>query len=63
MSSLTLSKKEIYKKYNKLNHDYIKRIINEIISNCRKISLEKAKPISIITPKEFRQFVEEVGEI
>lgn len=57
------TKKELYQKYWKVPERRKKNVMNSIIAKCRNISLESAKPKQKIDPKEYRLFVEEVGEI
>ncbi|AUC13678.1 hypothetical protein BTO06_00305 [Tenacibaculum sp. SZ-18] len=57
------TKKDLFKLYRKLPDVFIRETINDIISKCRNLELEKAKYLKTITPIEFRLFVEEVGEV
>ncbi|WP_348718945.1 hypothetical protein [Tenacibaculum sp. 190130A14a] len=57
------SKGAIYKRYFKIPEPFLRETINNIISECRKITIDKAKNEKRITPREYYKLVEEIEGI
>ncbi|WP_299681098.1 hypothetical protein [uncultured Tenacibaculum sp.] len=57
------TKQELFKKYYKLPDRFIRETINNIIKDCRNISLSEAKKKRNITPKECKEFINIMGEV
>ncbi|MFY7671593.1 hypothetical protein ACOSP6_10965 [Tenacibaculum sp. MEBiC06402] len=61
--SYVSTKKDLFRLYHKLPDVFMRETINDIISKCRKMDLDKVKYVKTITPVEFKLFVQEVGEM
>lgn len=57
------TKKELANYYWKLSGRFFRDTINRIISESRNITLEEAKRLKTITPREFKKFVAEIDGI
>ncbi|WP_299162788.1 hypothetical protein [uncultured Tenacibaculum sp.] len=57
------TKKALSEYYWRLPKRFFRSTINRIISESRGVDINTAKYIKIITPKEFRLFVDEVDRV